>query len=1463
MLNSPTHTLIDAQKHQILPQKKLRQPLESFLPRIVYRIWLCAFFVGLLISSLQGKNDQPDEPLLPAAEDDGSIIAFQGGRASASSLLLRLKNPNNPKQRALLEEKCRTLGLRINPSFHPASLPGCLCVDTGAGGGRAAAAPVQLTALQLAEAIKVLSETGLCLFVEPNWEVSIKSLPTDAAFADGTLWGLRNTGQNDGVAGIDVNVVPAWETNDGAGVVVAVIDSGVSLQHEDLAPNLWRNFDEIAGNNLDDDGNGFIDDVHGINAVDMSNLNGNPNDDHSHGTHVAGTIAAVANNAGRHVGVAPGAQIMPLKFLRANGGGTTAGALVCIDYAIKEGADIINASWGGGGFSAAMEQALTAAAEAGVMFVAAAGNASHDADTIRYYPMGYEVHNVIAVGALTRQGKLAAFSNYGATTVDLAAPGLHIYSTLPGRNYGEFSGTSMAAPHVSGVAALILAAHPTASLVELRNRLLQSTTSLSSLDELTLTGGMVNASGAIDLAPDGQFDTRDFINPVDGAFLIRGEESLFQVTVSDVSPILNATVTVTFAGENPITLLDDGSGADTAAGDGIYATNILIPTNAPDTLLATYDLAAEGLVNLSTTYHYNIVSRPDNDDLANRHILPFNVDGSTDVGTNKYASSEEEEPIDQVYMPRDHSVWWEWTPLVEGTAIIDTFGSDFNTGLAAYRGNPTNGFSSFDRLAINSNDRVSSQSRITFQIQSGTTYYLQVNSGQLGYADGDDAWLRQGNIQLSAKVVNAPPNDNFEDRIRLQPGTTSVIGSNRFGSWEENERIDDSLFRADILFTQGQRSVWWEWVPAVTQRGKIYVSNSEISPLLTVYEHEPFTPEVQGVVSEWSRGVTELGAISDDIILERSSLETTFYAGYRYYIRVDGSKGDEGEFTLNYPEVADVPIIDSQPLVHVFVNEGESANLAVGISGNGPFRYNWAVDGLIKPEYDSSSSINLDPARPEDAGHYTLTVSNQVGTSALVSFWVHVESLGVAPVNDDLADAILLENNQGIVGVSNRQATAEEDGPGSASSAPHSVWYRWEAPATGFFELDTRKSSTGTKLALYTREDGPESPLVLYRDNFHTRDGTDQAILGAAVIAGQIYEIEVSGIENQTGGIRLRYHFQPSVIELVDDFDPGIDESMWSAFNGTVEANTDGQAGGAGSTGNSLTVSGRFPRSVITAPVDCHLGGTIRFRYAQWDSRWLGNLFLLYSLDGYHFVEIEALPVSGTWRDYEITIPAQAYSHATFFRIDGLPFEGPENYYRWSLEDVQVTTGEADLVVSDEEGTPYIPLGGEYGAAYVVIPNIANATRTLTLENIDTSAPLSKLEVKLTGDGANAYQLSATPTEIEAGGRIEIDITSQGNAASNNYAALVVSSRTRSHRIILLSREPLPNGITIEPSSSGRYTVIKMPDALEGWGYSIYKSADLKTWIDTGSIIHNGGSYTNYFQPNPHEFYRVTFDGTK
>ena len=394
--------------------------------------------------------------------------------------------------------------------------------------GARGAERVRSRRLNTQELLQTLQANPDLEFVEPNYIVRIGAAPNDPSF--GSLWGLLNTGQtlgtSTGIPGVDIDAVDAWAITTGSrAVVVGVVDTGIDYTHPDLAANIWtapRDFTVAIGGLTITCAAG----THGFNAISNTC---NPADDHFHGTHVAGTIGAVGNNGVGVVGVNWTASIMGLKFLNAQGAGTLTDAIKAIEFAVQAksalGPDanirILSNSWAGGAFSQALRNQIQAANAQDMLFVAAAGNNGTNNDSFPTYPASYTVDNVISVAATTNRDQRASFSNWGATSVHLGAPGHNILSTVPNNKYEFFSGTSMATPHVSGVAALVLSACARTT-AQLKTILLTSTDPVAALGGITTTGGRVNAHAAVAMC-DGELPS----------LAIATDEDTISVTVSN------------------------------------------------------------------------------------------------------------------------------------------------------------------------------------------------------------------------------------------------------------------------------------------------------------------------------------------------------------------------------------------------------------------------------------------------------------------------------------------------------------------------------------------------------------------------------------------------------------------------------------------------------------------------------------------------------------------------------------------------------------------------------------------------------------------------------------------------------------------------------------------------------------------------------------------------------------------
>ena len=359
-------------------------------------------------------------------------------------------------------------------------------------------AKFELDKMSVKDALSKIRNNPAVLYAEPDYIVKANVMPDDTSFSE--LWGLHNTGQTGGVDDADIDAPEAWDISTGdRGIVVGVIDTGVDYTHPDLIANAWVNPGEIADDGIDNDGNGYIDDVYGIAAISGS---GDPMDDNGHGTHVAGTIGASGNNGLGVVGVNHDVAIAGCKFLNSLGSGSASDAIECIDYMVdlkNSGVNlrVLNNSWGGGGYSQALADAITASEQADILLVAAAGNGAVDNDVNDSYPSGYDHESILAVASTTSNDTMSGFSQWGLTTVDMGAPGSAILSTVPGGGYDSFSGTSMATPHVAGAAALVLSVNSELTAVELKSLLMNSGDDNAALSGKTVSGKRLNVHNAL------------------------------------------------------------------------------------------------------------------------------------------------------------------------------------------------------------------------------------------------------------------------------------------------------------------------------------------------------------------------------------------------------------------------------------------------------------------------------------------------------------------------------------------------------------------------------------------------------------------------------------------------------------------------------------------------------------------------------------------------------------------------------------------------------------------------------------------------------------------------------------------------------------------------------------------------------------------------------------------------------
>lgn len=703
----------------------------------------------------------------------------------------------------------------------------------------------------MGQAIKAYQSNPAVAYVQPSYRLHALALPNDPLFGD--LWGMRNTGQEGGVPGADIGVQGVWDTTTGSSsVVVGVIDTGVDYTHPDLADNIWENPLEAAGvTGVDDDGNGIIDDIHGARWTngDGTVTSGDPMDDNSHGTHCSGTIGGVGNNARGVAGVNWTVRIMGLKFLSGDGGGYTADAVSALEYAIAKGADLTSNSWGGGGFEPALQTAILAARDQNQLFIAAAGNDyGNDNDLAPTYPSGYPAANIIAVASVTRFDTLSVFSNIGSTTVDIAAPGSAIVSTVPGAAYDSYDGTSMATPHVAGAAALLLSAHPTATYAELKSWLLGGAVSIPALAGKVLSGGRLNLADALAIS-------NGALGPIQSlaANSASGSDMVNVSWLNPTSPQYSKTILRrsttgfpasptdgTLAYQGTATLLSDGP---FTLGDTIYYTAWA------QSGTGTYSAPRNAIA---------LVGGILNDDCVNAIPIALGetVTGSTTDANASAASS----CIDA----GSRDVWYSFTPDADGAYRISLCGSSYDTMLQVRNG------CSGATLAC-ADDSCGLQTEVCVTLTTGNAYVIRVagygNSAgdyQLTVTDGCTGGEGEGEGEVQ-------PNDECANAIAV-PLNTPIVGTT----------VGATASGGASCIASYSKDVWYRFTPATSGEYTVSLCDSDFDTQLEVLN---------------ACGGIAL-ACADDVCGLQTSVCVSLNAGVGYPIRVAGFSSLVGNYVL-------------------------------------------------------------------------------------------------------------------------------------------------------------------------------------------------------------------------------------------------------------------------------------------------------------------------------------------------------------------------------------------------------------------------------------------------------------------------------------------------------------------------------------------------------------------------------------
>jgi len=1032
-------------------------------------------------------------------------ISLPQGKASASSILVKYKQISTPK--SAMTSILNNSNMKVNHEFP--NVPGLKRLEL-----RPSSSTSSFNEQTLLSTIKNLQATGQFEYVEPDWRVQTLLAPSDTSFGNGALWGLLNTGQNGGVSGVDINVSPAWDIITGLpSITVGVVDTGIRYTHQDLTSNMWINSNEIAGNGIDDDANGYIDDVHGINAITGS---GNPFDDNNHGTHVAGTIAATAFDSGQHVGVAYNVRLMALKFLDSTGGGFTSDAIESIQYATAQGVDILNNSWGGGGSSQALQDAIQAANDAGIVFVAAAGNSASNNDLNPNYPSNYDIPNVITVAAVDRRGQLASFSNYGVSTVDIAAPGVDILSTTAtsDNSYDSFSGTSMATPHVAGLAALIMSQNPAISMTELKNRILLTARPLVSLSDQIANPGIIDAHASLTVTADGNLE----LNP--NTSLRAGQPANIQVSVTDLVPVTGASVTGRFTGQPFQPFLDNGIAPDLIANDGIYTSTLTVPANV-NVITLNVDASATGKNPASESFTLPVISVAANDNFADRFVLSAGTSKAT--GTNQFASSEVNEPRNPS-VAGGKTVWWEWSAAATSAVTISTTGSTYDTTLAIYQGNDLNNL-----VLIGANDDASGlQSAVSFTATSGSKYLIQVD----GFAGSE------GDIEL-----NYPsPDSNGSPIVITQPVSRNIVASDAF----------------DVSVTAtGQETLIYQW----------YLDNVAIpGATLSRYFVATSTESDSGNYSvEISNSLGSIRSNSAFIAINAVGLLPDNDAFANAHV-LSGTSGQISGSNIRATEETGEPnhALVSAPIGSVWYSwtAPENGTLQLDTSGS-DFDTTLAV--YLGTSVNTLTGIGSNDNTPPglQSSLFITVVAGETYRVAVDGFANRTGQINLnysfspdsntSLLNDSFINRSILNTNSFVTG-SNIGFSGETGEPVHAgvSNPLSSAWWYWTAPVDGEATFSTTGSDFDTTLAAYQGNTLSELTDIASNDDY--LDLRSRITFSAR--SGETYVIAVDGFNTSEGSIQLVQYF----IE-----DNVIDDGNRIPDGSPTDSNLIGQASGGGS----------------------------------------------------------------------------------------------------------------------------------------------------------------------------------------------------------------------------------------------------------------------------------------------------------
>jgi subtilisin family serine protease len=907
-----------------------------------------------------------------------------------------------------------------------------------------------LVGLDVVEGEDVLEQTRSALsamddfvdLVESDALIASSGSPeTQPALLEGRQWPLHNTGAGGGLTGSDIDALAGWSvSNDASGIIVAVVDTGIDYFHEDLISNIWVNFGEIPDNGVDDDGNGHIDDVYGIDAY---NNDKDPADDNGHGTHCAGIIGADGFNEIGITGVAPRVQIMALKFLSANGLGYTSDALEVLSYAKDNGAQVLNLSWGNRAYSGLLFELLQSCEDAGMIAVAAAGNDADNIDNRPVYPASYDLVGLLAVSSVDDYDRLSGFSNYGVGTVKVAAPGTNILSTWigPGSPYRELSGTSMAAPHVAGVVALLRAAFPSDLPQESLFRLLNGCEQLEGLEPSVELGRRLNLNGALTAGKIVRNDT------VEGAYVAdlhasRWVESNLHGKTELGDESRPASVWYRWVPPSSGNALIQFS-----ASAGTYF-DVLRQNGSESVMILEEKQNGNYTFEATENAGYSIVVYGERSDFTIEVSIPPVNDNRDDAspiagrqwsraGANLGATSEPGEA--NIGYGAERSVWWRWTAPESGAIRIDTTGSDFDTLLSVFSENPLEGVFQGDKPEITFVIDVSGSTRDSFggsfindlngdgrsntildgEIAAVSNLVKHINSSAIA----DSNTVRIVVFEGGAFLLDLNPVDSGVQE--LTPSTADLNANGRLDIIEaleglvagggtnyraalakaESEFVDiasDSTANM-VFFSDGKPTgggAYTDVVQRLRNKGTFIRafgagSNASLGALILI---DPIA-RIYSTEDELGQMISGALAFNDDAWPKLTSeVNLAVEGGKTYYIKVSGYDGESGTINLNGTMYDGLEIL-SQP-ESKSIEYGSGHLLQAKVRGVAPLAYQWFLNGEAIEGADRASYY-IEEANGESAGDYHLMVSNTFDylttDSASISFYRDPPEIVAAP----------------------------------------------------------------------------------------------------------------------------------------------------------------------------------------------------------------------------------------------------------------------------------------------------------------------------------------------------------------------------------------------------------------------------------------------------------------------------------